>query len=936
MKFTHRSAAEFNLLARAFLTKSAIASSLLIILVGCGGSKTAEEHLADAKTLQQSGNWAGAILEYKNAVQLAPDDSESRVGLGFAHLELGDFESGLKELKRARSLGSTDVATTVAITRALILLGENDEAATELALHGDFEQYDWRYLQAMLDLRVGRYEDSQKAFAMLVEEKPSDRQAQRGLISSWLQLGNVEEAKKALDSAVENGPEDADIWTMKGELDVMDGHYEAASESYQKALMLDPDAYSARVGQVVALAGLARFEQAKDVMSGLPEAAENDLRVIYLNGIVAEGLGKTGEAILQFRTVVQQRPAHREALQKLAKLHFEAGEMTRAIEYLEQLTALYPDEQQYRKQLGAAQLAAGRLDSAFEELSALDINIEKQTDANMLALLGSAYAKQGKLSDGIDSLKRAHELAPESTAITVQLALGYLRSGERDRAKPLLQRVLQNEPENLTANVLNILTHAQHEPEKAKELLNKFIEETPSKALALNIRGFLNLSAGELDSAREDFEKAILADETFLPPYFNLARLERVAGNTDAIPVHLKRVLEIEPVNSQALLGLGSLSRLNGENEKAVTYWESARQNNPDAARPRAALARYYRENGQLPLAKQLIEEAYNISPYEPLIQYEYAQILLIEGNTTESREVISKLADRFPESPRVLDLEVAVSRLTGDEASLVTSLTKILKITPNAVRPHRMLVGSLLRDEKIEEARNVADMLLAQEDRIAAAQELHGDISYSAGELSRALGEYGKSFEQSPNTQIVLKLDKLERALNQPSTRLEDWLKDHPDDRAVRFQHAANKHAKGDVSEAKASFEQMLEASPDNPVVLNNLAWIYHEIDDDRAVRYAEKANKLNPNNAEIMDTYAWILLSDGKVEQALKLLNRAIELSPENPDIRYHYASALAEVGQKELAIEELSSVLGEQMKEFASMADAEALLQSLKSGG
>lgn len=930
-----KNATRLSLLQCAFRIRPLALLSLLVF-VGCGSSKTAEEHLADAQILQQSGNWSGAILEYKNAVQLDPNNKDGRVGLGHAHLELGDFDSGLKELKRARSLGANDTETTLAITRALIILGNNDEAATELALHGDFEQYDWRYLQAMLDLRVGRYEDAKEVFAALAEERPADRQAQRGLISSWLQLGEVEEAKKALNVAIESGPEDVDIWTMKGELDVMDGDYEAARVAYDNALKLDPDAYSARIGQVVALVGLDRFEHAKDVMAKLPDAAENDLRVIYLTGIIAEGLDNTGEAIVQFRTVVQQRPAHREALQKLAKLHFESGEMSRAIEYLEQLTSLFPGEQQYRKQLGAAQLAAGRLDSAFEELESLDINIEKQTDANMLALLGSAYAKQGKLSDGIDSLKRAHELAPDSTAITIQLALGHLRSGNQENGKLLLREVLDKEPENLTANVLNILAHSRDEPESARALLDDFIERAPSQALALNIRGFMSLTAGEIEAARTDFENAISNDAKFLPPYFNLARLERAAGNTDAVSGHLKRVLEIEPVNSQALVALGALASANGQTEEAVKFWESARQNNPDAGKPRAALARYYRESGQLPKAKQLIEEAYKISPYEPPIQYEYAQIQLIDGNADEASEVVSRLVNRFPDSPRVIELEIALSRLYGDEASLVTALNKILKIAPDAVRPHRMLVASLLREENPEEARKTADRLLAHENRIGAAQELHGDISYSVGELERALDEYRKSFDASPSTQLVLKLDKLERSLKQPSDRMEQWLKDNPDDRAVRFQHAANKHAGGDVSEAKATFEQMLATSPDNPVVLNNLAWIYHELKDERAISYAEKANSLNPNSAEIMDTYAWILLSNGKVEQALKLLNRAIELSPGNADIRYHYASALAEVGQKELAIEELSSVLGEKMKEFASMADAEALLQSLKSGG
>lgn len=610
--------------------------------------------------------------------------------------------------------------------------------------------------------------------------------------------------------------------------------------------------------------------------------------------------------------------------------------MSRAIEYLEQLSALHPGNATYRKQLGAAQLAAGRLDNAFAELSDLGVDINEQTDANLLALLGAAYTKQGKLTNGLESLQRAHELAPDSNPITVQLALGHLRSNDVEKAKSLLTQLLVEKPDHLTAQVLLILAHTQNEPEKAKSLLETLATRESSKPLALNIRGFMSMNEGDTDAARADFEKAQTLDESFLPPYFNLARLERAAGNNEAVAAQLRKVLEVDTTNSQALLALGELSNREGNMEQAVKYWQLARQNNLDAGAPRVALARHYREIGQLAKAKDMVEEAYEIAPFEPLIQYEYAQIQLIHGNTGAVATVVDRLAQRFPESPQVMQLQVALSRVTADEEGLVSALKRILEVAPDSVRPNRMLVASFLRKKNYAEARKVADKLLAFEPRVAVAQELHGDIYFAAGELDSALAGYEKAFTAAPNTQLVLKLDQLERALSKSSQRLQNWLNDHPEDRAARFQLAANKHATGDISTARKTFEGMLEANPENSVVLNNLAWIYHELKDDRAIEYAEKANTLSPNSAEIMDTYAWILLKNGKVEQALKLLNRAIEISPENPDIRFHYASALAEFGQGKLAMEELSSVLGEGVKEFASMAEAEALLQSLKSGG
>ena len=46
-------------------------------------------------------------------------------------------------------------------------------------------------------------------------------------------------------------------------------------------------------------------------------------------------------------------------------------------------------------------------------------------------------------------------------------------------------------------------------------------------------------------------------------------------------------------------------------------------------------------------------------------------------------------------------------------------------------------------------------------------------------------------------------------------------------------------------------------------------------------------------------MDTYGWIVFSQGQREQGLDLLRKALEIAPNNPDIAYHLASALSDSG-------------------------------------
>ena len=916
-------------LARIFLVS-------VVALSGCGQDESAQEYLDAAAAYETAGDYAAAAVQIKNAIQIDPNNQQARTKLGFMHMRRGDFASAKKELERAKKLGNADDKINQAIVEALIMQGQHDEAATELALNGDFSQFEWRKLQAGLDLRVGRYEDARDTLVELLAEQPDNAQVRASLVASLLELGNKDEAKKVLNEAIEADVNNASLWIIKGQLAIIDQDYEQAGAAYNRSLEIEPKAYPAMLGRIVAAVGMEKFDVAESYFETLPEGSDGDLRVIYLRGIVAEGKGLVAQALAHFKAVIQQYPDHQEALQKLARLHFEEGDTARSIEYLQRLTALYPQNKEYRKQLGAAQLAAGRLDNAFEELVGMGLNIQEQTDANLLALLGSAYSKQGQFNEGVESLTRAHELAPESTPIAIQLALSHLRSGELSEAAKLLDAIREREPDNQTANVLAILAYSDGQQEKANSLMAEMIASRPDEGLPLNMRGFILMQAGDLENAREDFEKAIEVDSTFVPPYFNIARIEMAQGNPLGAMSYVEKVLDVDPANAQAFLALGELATRVGKPELAVNYWERARENDADAGTPRAALARHYRFDGQILKAQEIIKEAREVAPYQPLVLYEFAQIHLILGETDKAASAISKLAKRFPDSLRILDLQVALHRLRGDESELTNTLQRILELAPKSVKPRQVLVANLVRKGDFEGARSIAKQLLAIENGAAVANELLGDISFSENDFQRAHDEYISAFELAPNSQLVLKLDLTERRLGKPSTRLEQWYADHPDDRAVRFQLAANNHAAGDVNKAKKNFEQLLEQNPNNAVVLNNLAWIYHEVGDSRSLEYAEKANGLSPGNPEIMDTYAWILLGAGKIEPAIKLLNDAIVKAPHNPDIRFHYAKALVEVGQEQLAIEELNEVLGEGKKEFASMAEAEALLQSLQPDG
>jgi predicted Zn-dependent protease len=163
------------------------------------------------------------------------------------------------------------------------------------------------------------------------------------------------------------------------------------------------------------------------------------------------------------------------------------------------------------------------------------------------------------------------------------------------------------------------------------------------------------------------------------------------------------------------------------------------------------------------------------------------------------------------------------------------------------------------------------------------------------------------------------------------PLASLQEWLALQPGDDTVRLALAEGLLSLGDLPAALAEYETLKETQSRNPVVWNNLAWLYQQAGDRRAVDHGERALALAPNQPAIMDTLAWILVDEGEAARAATLLRQAHLAAPDSADIAFHYAVALHRNGDDAAAAAVLKSLL-ESEKAFPARAEAAELLGKL----
>ncbi len=136
-----------------------------------------------------------------------------------------------------------------------------------------------------------------------------------------------------------------------------------------------------------------------------------------------------------------------------------------------------------------------------------------------------------------------------------------------------------------------------------------------------------------------------------------------------------------------------------------------------------------------------------------------------------------------------------------------------------------------------------------------------------------------------------------------------------------------------GDWNAAENYYSKALQLAPTNVIAKNNLAWVYaeHGGNLDMALKLAQEAKAADPNDPNISDTLAWILVKKQIYGTAIQLLRDSVQEDPKNASYSYHLGVAYYGAGQKADAERSLESALKLQ-PDFANAADARHILEAI----
>jgi Flp pilus assembly protein TadD len=209
--------------------------------------------------------------------------------------------------------------------------------------------------------------------------------------------------------------------------------------------------------------------------------------------------------------------------------------------------------------------------------------------------------------------------------------------------------------------------------------------------------------------------------------------------------------------------------------------------------------------------------------------------------------------------------------------ADSTEAFRRIPKSSPVYTNAQLQIGANLAKQDKLDEAVRVLNGALTGTDR-------DGTIHATIGDAYREKERYAEA--EAAYTKAV-------NLLKTPAQR--DWV--------LFYTRGIARERLKRWTEAEADLETALKLKPEQPLVMNYLAytWIEHGVNKDKALDMLHKAVELSEDDGYIVDSLGWAYYRRGDFAKAVKYLERAIVLEPGEATINDHLGDAYWRVGRK-----------------------------------
>ena len=473
--------------------------------------------------------------------------------------------------------------------------------------------------------------------------------------------------------------------------------------------------------------------------------------------------------------------------------------------------------------------------------------------------------------------------------------------------------------------------------DKALEAIKKLELQQPKNPVVQNVKGGVYIALEDNASAHLSFEKALFLPPAYFPAAENLARLDLQENHPELAKSRCEGVLHADKKNATAMIGLGNLAQVAGYSADATIWFEKAAAENPAAVGPALVLGAQYLRSGAKDRGQVLAQQLLVTNGGDAAVLDLLGQSQAANNDFSGSLLTFEKLASLNPTTtlPQIRIANVYLALQNQGDATATQN--KALVLQPDNLKAQAALLALHGRAGEFDAAIKIARQVQNQRPKEPISYVMEGDTFMLQKKPELAVEAYEKAAAQRRSGLLLIKQQAALLSAGSDADADADadamavqWPQDNPQDGSVQVNLANGYLARKQPKAAIEQHEAAPKTVPQSPEIPNNLAFAYHQTNDDRDIGLAERALKLAPNSPGIMDALGWILVGRGNDARGLGLLQKASAMSPGKEKIRFHLAVGLVNAGNKVGAKKELTALA--ESKTFAAADEAKRLLGEL----
>ena len=888
------------------------------LLSGCS-EKSMESHLADARNYASQQQLDAAVVEYKNAIQKAPNAAEPRFELGKLYLQQNNFAAAEKELNKAMDLGHPVSQVIPLLSVAYQQSGaENALAEVDYRAEGmtavESAEVGFYKLQALMQL--GKTEEAQTLLADLSTLDTSS--VYKGLIDSYAFVldNDMEGALAATEALREQAPTNKDVLQQLAKLYLQSGEPEKAAEVYGVYVSQFPDDVTSKFAYAALLIEIRNLEKAAPIVNDLLTLNENHPLLNTFKGIIESANENYAKALEHLEIAVQNGRSDQVVRLVAGFSAYQIQDFEAAQRHLTMVASSLPDNHPGLRMLADSMLQLGENDEALEVLARVEG--EQGVDAALFSKASYQLLKDGNVVGAKQMVEKSEAVSATAEDLS---RLGVLQLSLNDIDGLVnLEEAVEKAPESVTSQATLLRAYiATNQLDKAKVAAKEWHEQSPDTAAPLIYLGNIATAGGAYQEAAQYLDKASGLSDAGNEVTYSRANLLVAEGKKENALAFIRAFIDENPADVQALALWFALAAEEGDGKEIIAHTQTQFSKNKSDLKLRLLLARMYSINGQLDNTVSLLANVEGDESSPQVFWNLKGQTLIATNNVKEATAFFDRWLSFYPQDKNAVlgKLLIVDSQKQFKQGLALTD--KVLAKRPDA----QLTLLKAYFHSRLGQTKPAWDIINSTSDDVKALPFVRGIIArlHLIEKAPEQAVEHAKAaYDATPNSDNALLLVaamEMSGKKEQAFSFLEKHVGAHNND-VQSAMLLAERQIRSDRNAAIDTYERVLTKTPDNFVVLNNLAYLAFEDGElKRAEELAKKAVSLQRENPDAVDTLAQIYIAKGDKEAALTLYEQISAAPIASDEVYLNHVDLLFALDKAALAKRRLTS------REFSSDA-------------